>query len=93
MRAAALSAGLRTIQFAFVPSNYYDESLEWRRALLGANSVQQLCKTVVVENRKWKAAQALPPALAPADAAAVSAHCSDISAPRPAPPTCFLLGR
>ena len=31
---------------------YYEQTLEWRRDRLGANSVEELCKSVVMENTK-----------------------------------------
>ena len=34
---------------------YYEQSLEWRRDRLSANSVEELCKTVVLENTKLDA--------------------------------------
>ena len=61
--AAALRRGFSaaTAAFRYVPADYYDRSLEERKVLLGAPSVDYLCKTIVVENRKWELAQALPP--------------------------------
>ena len=44
---------LRTIKgfkFVRVPVNYYDRSLEARQQLLGASSIEQLCKSIVLEN-------------------------------------------
>ena len=32
---------------------YYEQSLEWRRDRLGAGAVEELCKSVVLENTKW----------------------------------------
>jgi prolyl-tRNA editing enzyme YbaK/EbsC (Cys-tRNA(Pro) deacylase) len=34
-----------------VPTDYYAQTLEWRAKALGASSVDQLCKTIVLENR------------------------------------------
>lgn len=34
---------------------YYEQSLEWRRDRLSANSVEELCKSVVLENTKLDA--------------------------------------
>ena len=64
--AAALARGFSaaTAAFHYVPAGYYDRTLEERKSMLGAPSVDYLCKTIVVENRKWQLAQALPP---PAD--------------------------
>eukprot|EP01043_Picozoa_sp_COSAG02_P028635 COSAG02_NODE_1744_length_11100_cov_6.084083_9_plen_340_part_00 len=61
--AAALARGFSatTAAFCYVPADYYDRSLEERQVLLGAPNVDYLCKTIVVENRKWELAQALPP--------------------------------
>ena len=59
--AAALKAGFSpaTAAFCFVPPDYYERSLEERAVLLSAPSVDLLCKTIVVENRKWQEAAAL----------------------------------
>ena len=61
MSAAALKAGFSpaTAAFCFVPPDYYERSLEERAVLLSAPSVDLLCKTIVVENRKWQEAAAL----------------------------------
>ena len=37
-------------RFHLVPSNYYDTTLDERRAVLGAASVHQLCKTICLTN-------------------------------------------
>ncbi|CAJ1351669.1 unnamed protein product [Effrenium voratum] len=36
---------------------YYEQSLEWRRDRLGASSVEELCKSVVLENTKEAGAE------------------------------------
>ena len=61
MRAGAITLGLRSARFCYVPSDYYDRELEARRVLLGASSTDLLCKTVIVENRKWEAVKAQGP--------------------------------
>lgn len=35
---------------AWVPSDYYSHSLQWRRDILKADSINNLCKTVLLEN-------------------------------------------
>ena len=59
--AAALKAGFSpaTAAFCFVPPDYYERSLDERAVLLSAPSVDLLCKTIVVENRKRQEAAAL----------------------------------
>ena len=71
--AAAVARGFSaaTAAFRFVPPDYYDRTLQERSVLLGAPSVDYLCKTIVVENRKWELAQALPPP-PPGDAATMA---------------------
>ena len=61
--AAAVARGFSaaTAAFRYVPADYYDRTLQERSVLLGAPSVEYLCKTIIVENRKWELAQALPP--------------------------------
>lgn len=39
-----------TAVFKRVPADYYDKTLEERRQILGATSISQLCKTIVLEN-------------------------------------------
>jgi prolyl-tRNA editing enzyme YbaK/EbsC (Cys-tRNA(Pro) deacylase) len=41
---------LTTAQFKWVPSEYYERNLAWRRDILGAPSVNYLCKSIVMEN-------------------------------------------
>jgi len=49
-RLSALLAarGVRDFAFRRVPADYYDRSLEERRGLLRADSVAQLCKSIVM---------------------------------------------
>ncbi|GJN21772.1 hypothetical protein PR202_gb09286 [Eleusine coracana subsp. coracana] len=51
-RLSALLAerGVRDFAFRRVPTDYYDRPLEERRALLRADSVAQLCKSIVMVN-------------------------------------------
>lgn len=44
------ASGDATFRFARVPPNYYSLSLEQRRDLLGAASVEHLCKSIVLVN-------------------------------------------
>ena len=48
----AKSIGLTSARFWRVPSEYYDQELEWRRNVLGATSTKQLCKSMIMENTK-----------------------------------------
>ena len=41
------------IQLFKVESNYYDKTLEERMEILGAPSINHLCKTIVFENTRW----------------------------------------
>jgi prolyl-tRNA editing enzyme YbaK/EbsC (Cys-tRNA(Pro) deacylase) len=51
--AAELRArGVAAFRFARAPSEYYDRPLEFRRAVVGAASVQHLCKTIIFTNTK-----------------------------------------
>jgi len=52
MEAKARSLGLRSAHFAVVEPEYYDRPLEWRKHRLGAALVEELCKSVVMENTK-----------------------------------------
>lgn len=52
MKAKAASAGLHSSQFLPVEPGYYDQPLEWRCQRLGASSVNELCKSVVLENTR-----------------------------------------
>jgi len=54
------AAGLRLIAFKRVPGNYYDRPLEARKDLVGAASINHLCKTIVMENCKWSKEDASP---------------------------------
>ena len=47
----AATLGLTGCVFARVPSEYYDQSLEWRRDQLGAASVEHLCKSIISKRR------------------------------------------
>ena len=44
-----------------VPANYYSLTLDGRREILGASSVSQLCKTIVLENIMWDERDATGP--------------------------------
>ncbi|GAQ80918.1 hypothetical protein KFL_000660120 [Klebsormidium nitens] len=44
------SLGCQTVRFKAVPEDYYERSLEERRDLLGAPSVDHLCKSIVMTN-------------------------------------------
>ena len=44
--------GLSSAMFWRVRSDYYEQLLPWRRDVLGASSVQQLCKSMIMENTK-----------------------------------------
>lgn len=41
---------LRSTKFAWVPSDYYDRKLAWRKDILQAASTAHLCKAIVLEN-------------------------------------------
>ena len=45
-------AGLESAHFWRVRADYYEQDLPWRRDVLGASSVQQLCKSMIMENTK-----------------------------------------
>eukprot|EP00250_Pteridium_aquilinum_P008822 c18235_g1_i2 orf=127-849(+) len=45
-----LTAGVTSFQFRRVPADYYDRSLEERRDLLAAASIDHLCKSIVMVN-------------------------------------------
>lgn len=53
LRACLEAAACRLYRFVRVSSSYYDETLERRRDHLGAASVEQLCKTLALENTAW----------------------------------------
>ncbi|KNC56501.1 YbaK/prolyl-tRNA synthetase associated domain-containing protein [Thecamonas trahens ATCC 50062] len=44
--------GMTKHAFKRAPPEYYDCSLQWRQALLGAPSIHQLCKSIVFVNKK-----------------------------------------
>jgi prolyl-tRNA editing enzyme YbaK/EbsC (Cys-tRNA(Pro) deacylase) len=50
--------GMGSGKFWRVRSDYYDQELEWRRDVLGASSVNQLCKSMIMENTKLSAEEA-----------------------------------
>lgn len=50
LRRHCLEHGLHSAVFQWVPSNYYQENLQWRRDALHAPSIQHLCKTILMEN-------------------------------------------
>ena len=50
--AEATKMGLSTSYFYRVRSDYYEQELAWRRDVLGAASVTQLCKSMIMENTK-----------------------------------------
>ena len=50
VRGVCKTLGLRAVKFQWVPSNYYEEKLAWRRDQLSAPSVNFLCKCIVLEN-------------------------------------------
>ncbi|KAH7427376.1 hypothetical protein KP509_10G041200 [Ceratopteris richardii] len=43
-------SGVSTFQFKKVPADYYDRTLEERKDLLGAASIDHLCKSIVMVN-------------------------------------------
>jgi len=48
----AARLGLHSAKFLSVEPGYYDQSLEWRCTRLKAGSVDELCKSVVLENTR-----------------------------------------
>ena len=48
----AAASGLTSATFWRVRSDYYEQELAWRRDVLGASSVRQLCKSMIMENTK-----------------------------------------
>lgn len=50
LRRHCLKVGLHSAAFLWVPSNYYQENLQWRRDALQAPSIRHLCKTILMEN-------------------------------------------
>lgn len=49
--------GVDSFEFLRAPPDYYDHNLEYRRRALGARSIQQLCKSLVLENTKARNAR------------------------------------
>lgn len=52
LRAWCLANKLYSAEFKWVPSDYYSQSLQWRRDILEAATIQHLCKTIVLENTR-----------------------------------------
>jgi prolyl-tRNA editing enzyme YbaK/EbsC (Cys-tRNA(Pro) deacylase) len=50
LREIAKKMNLRSVKFKWVPSNYYQQPLTWRRDQLGAPTMTHLCKSIVLEN-------------------------------------------
>ncbi|OAY75720.1 hypothetical protein ACMD2_09800 [Ananas comosus] len=50
LSAVLFAGGVRDFSFKRVPSDYYDRSLEERRDILGAPSIDHLCKSIVLVN-------------------------------------------
>ena len=50
VRAVCRSLPLLSAKLQWVPSEYYTKTLQWRRDILVAPSIQYLCKTMVLEN-------------------------------------------
>ncbi|KEG09826.1 YbaK/aminoacyl-tRNA synthetase-associated domain-containing protein [Trypanosoma grayi] len=50
LRHWCLAHRLYSAVFRWVPSDYYSHSLQWRRDILEAPSIQHLCKSIVLEN-------------------------------------------
>jgi hypothetical protein len=48
LSATLAARGVRDFAFRRVPADYYDRSLEERRQILAADSVAQLCKSIVM---------------------------------------------
>ena len=48
---------LTTTKFCVVPSDYYSMTLEERKGLVGADTVDQMCKSMIMENTKLKVFQ------------------------------------
>lgn len=49
MELLAQTLGLSSARFLAVEPSYYDQELDWRRDRLGAEAVEELCKSVVLE--------------------------------------------
>lgn len=52
LAAELVSKGLRNHRFVRAPAEYYDRPLEFRRDVLGAASVDHLCKSIIMENTR-----------------------------------------
>jgi len=52
MQGLASSSGLTSARFLSVEPGYYDQPLEWRCKRLCAGSVDELCKSIVLENTR-----------------------------------------
>ncbi|KAG8347311.1 Aminoacyl tRNA editing domain [Trypanosoma vivax] len=50
LRRWCIARSLTTAVFRWVPSDYYQRSLQWRRDILGAPSTQHICKSIFMEN-------------------------------------------
>ncbi|KAK9825072.1 hypothetical protein WJX74_006099 [Apatococcus lobatus] len=50
LRCELKSRGVTSFRFKRVPSDYYDRPLEGRQQMLAASSIEQLCKSIVLEN-------------------------------------------
>ena len=50
--------GLTSAKFWRVRGDYYEQELTWRRDVLGAKSVTQMCKSMIMENTKLTAEEA-----------------------------------
>jgi len=48
-----VDAGLRSLQMARAPDNYYSWTLEQRKNFLGASSIHALCKTIIMRNSDY----------------------------------------
>ncbi|GFR50353.1 hypothetical protein Agub_g12562, partial [Astrephomene gubernaculifera] len=52
LEAELAARGFSAARFVRVPADYYDQPLEYRRACLQAEHVDQLCKSIVMENTR-----------------------------------------
>lgn len=52
LQAELLERGIPSHRFVRAPPEYYARPLEFRRAVLGAASVQHLCKSIIMENTR-----------------------------------------
>ena len=50
--------GITSYRFRRAPADYYEQSLEYRKQVLGAESTSQLCKSLVLENTRARSAAA-----------------------------------